>query len=232
MDVLTQFSTVSGHDHDGTDSKKTDVSTLTIASQAVGDIIYASSTTVWARLATSATATRYLANTGSSNIPAWAQVNLADGVTGTLPTGNGGTGATAAANAASGVVVLDGSSKLPAVDGSQVTGIISQVNDVETTGVQSTGAETTLLSVAKTITSGKTVFLMATGYTSGAVTTIIKLKYTDTTVQTVTVGTGDTNHSWAVSAIVTGLSGAITFSVTHDPDGTETSYGNLTVLEF
>ena len=92
MDVLTQFSTVSGHDHDGTDSKKVDVSTLTIASQAVGDIIYASSTTVWARLATSATATRYLANTGASNIPAWAQVNLANGVTGTLPVDNGGTG--------------------------------------------------------------------------------------------------------------------------------------------
>jgi len=49
----------------------------------------------WTTLATSASATRYIANTGSGNSPAWAQVNLADGVTGNLPVGNlnGGTGA-------------------------------------------------------------------------------------------------------------------------------------------
>jgi len=45
------------------------------------------------------------------------------GLTTPLATGRGGTGSTAAANAASGVVVLDASSKLPAVDGSQLTGI-------------------------------------------------------------------------------------------------------------
>lgn len=44
-------------------------------------------------------------------------------ITGTLATSHGGTGSTANANAANGVVVLDGSSKLPAVDGSQLTGI-------------------------------------------------------------------------------------------------------------
>ena len=51
------------------------------------------------------------------------QVNLTSMVTGTLPTGSGGTGSTANANAAGGVVVLDASSKLPAVDGSQLTNI-------------------------------------------------------------------------------------------------------------
>lgn len=59
-----------------------------------GDIIYASATDTFSRLAKDATATRYLSNTGASNNPAWAQVNLANGVTGTLPTANGGTNLT------------------------------------------------------------------------------------------------------------------------------------------
>lgn len=61
---------------------------------AQGDLLYGSATNAWSKLAKNTTATRYLANTGSSNSPAWAQVNLTNGVTGTLPFANGGTGAT------------------------------------------------------------------------------------------------------------------------------------------
>ena len=57
-----------------------------------GDILYASATDNFVRLAKDTNATRYLANTGTTNNPAWAQVNLANGVTGTLPVANGGTG--------------------------------------------------------------------------------------------------------------------------------------------
>jgi hypothetical protein len=61
---------------------------------AQGDLLYASATDTLAKLVKSATATRYLANTGASNGPAWDQVNLANGVTGTLPAANGGTSIT------------------------------------------------------------------------------------------------------------------------------------------
>jgi hypothetical protein len=61
---------------------------------AQGDLLYASAANTLARLAKNTTATRYLSNTGTNNDPAWAQVNLADGVTGTLPTANGGTNLT------------------------------------------------------------------------------------------------------------------------------------------
>ena len=63
-------------------------------SQAQGDTLYASSTTVLARLGKDANATRALTNTGTNNNPAWAQIALATGVSGTLPVANGGTGAT------------------------------------------------------------------------------------------------------------------------------------------
>jgi hypothetical protein len=65
-----------------------------LSSYTQGDILYASGATTLAKLAKDTNATRYLSNTGSSNNPAWAQVALASGVSGTLPVGNGGTGAT------------------------------------------------------------------------------------------------------------------------------------------
>lgn len=51
----------------------------------------------YSQLVKNTTATRYLANTGTSNNPAWDQVNLANGVTGNLAVGNlnSGTSATA-----------------------------------------------------------------------------------------------------------------------------------------
>ncbi|ANS02898.1 hypothetical protein [uncultured Mediterranean phage uvDeep-CGR0-KM22-C158] len=59
-----------------------------------GDLIYGSAANTPARLAKDANSTRSLTNTGTSNNPAWAQVALATGVSGTLPVANGGTGAT------------------------------------------------------------------------------------------------------------------------------------------
>ena len=65
---------------------------LTSATQ--GNIVYASAANTYSLLAKNTSATRYLSNTGTSNNPAWAQVALATGVSGTLPVANGGTGAT------------------------------------------------------------------------------------------------------------------------------------------
>ena len=61
---------------------------------AQGDILYASGTDNFVLLNKNSTATRYLANTGVNNNPQWDQINLADGVTGSLAATNGGTGQT------------------------------------------------------------------------------------------------------------------------------------------
>lgn len=59
-----------------------------LTSYTQGDLLYASSSSVLAKLAKDTNATRYLSNTGSSNNPAWAQISLTTGVSGNLPSAN------------------------------------------------------------------------------------------------------------------------------------------------
>ena len=63
-----------------------------IPSVAQGDLLYGSAPDVLSVLAKDANATRYLSNQGTDNNPSWNQVNLANGVTGTMGVTNGGTG--------------------------------------------------------------------------------------------------------------------------------------------
>lgn len=95
-----------------------------------GDIIYSSAANTLSKLAKNTNATRYLSNAGTNNNPAWAQINLSNGVTGTLAVGNGGTGLTSyttgailRATGATTVAGLAPSSTVGAVLRSQGTGI-------------------------------------------------------------------------------------------------------------
>ena len=88
-----------------------------------GDIVIASGANTPIRLAKSTTSTQYLANTGTSNAPAWNEVALATGVSGTPPVGNGGTGATTLT--ANGALIGNGTSAIASVDMSTKGGLLA-----------------------------------------------------------------------------------------------------------
>jgi len=85
--VMASNHSTTGHTHDGTSNQgpKIPVTNLTVGSQALGDLIYASSSSAWTRVAGNTTATKkFLAQTGdgsASAAPSWATI-----VAGDLPT--------------------------------------------------------------------------------------------------------------------------------------------------
>jgi hypothetical protein len=150
-----------------------------LATATQGDIIYASASNTYAALPKNTTATRYLANTGTSNNPAWAQIDLTNGVVNTLPVNRGGTGV---ATVTSGALLLGaGTSAFTTLTGTVTGQVVSWNNSTATWEVG------TLASGVSSFSAGTTGLTPSTG-TTGAVTL-------GGTLSTANGGTGQTTYT-------------------------------------
>lgn len=140
-----------------------------------GDTLYASAVNTLTALPKNTTATRYVSNTGASNNPAWAQVDVTNGVTGDLPFANLAQGSALSVLGVTGNATADNASIVAASDGqvmrrsgtavafgavdlanaNAVTGVLPPLNrsvyistiDADVTGANSTAAQAFLPAV-------------------------------------------------------------------------------------
>lgn len=182
-----------------------------LTTYAQGDMLYYSSG--MQRLAKSTTATRYVANTGTSNNPAWAQVNLANGVTGTLPVTNGGTGQ-ASALTQYGVIYGSTTTAMASATGLKVDATNQRIFATYS-GLTTEGEGVTWIGDVVALTA-QTAAIGATNMTNGAARMLHRVSYylvtttADVTAGTIQVSIGYTDVLGATTQVSAALSLAAT----------------------
>jgi hypothetical protein len=154
-----------------------------LTSYAIGDIIYASGASALSTLASVATGSALISG-GAGAAPAWGKIGLATHVSGTLGSGNGGTGLTAFTSG--GAVYATSTSAL-------TTGTLP-VASGGTGTTTSTGTGSVVLSSAPAITGG--TITNATSITLTGAQTLAAYRVRNMYVSTTDPGTGSDGDIW------------------------------------
>lgn len=157
-----------------------------------GDVLYASGSNALSKLAKSTSSTRYLSNTGTSNNPAWAQVDLSNGVTGTLAVGNGGSGRATAISAP-----LSFTANLTSIASNQIVayGKLSAAATIQNMVAEATSFTCVSNPTLTLYDCGTSAGACTTGRTALASVTLTASGGADGTVTTAGIAAG---HYWAV----------------------------------
>jgi hypothetical protein len=168
-----------------------------LTSYAVGDLLYADTTTSLAKLADVASGNALLSG-GVGTAPAWGKIGLTTHITGTLPVGNGGTGATTL----TGYVYGNG------------TGAFTASTSIPNAATTATSANTASAIVARDASGN---------FSAGTITASLN---GNASTATTAANVNDGTLSLAVSG--TGLSGSATFTANQSGNSTFTVASNAT----